>query len=269
PPKKDLYHRWIYQRLNAVITSSSWVQSEIQNNFPIEPSRARRIRYGRPSLQKSSPVEVLKVKNNLDSDLRKIIFGTACRIDPGKGIKELALALEKIQPELLDKMELWIIGEPTLLKTHPDGTPEYEPKSDELNHWLIEFQKKYPKTLKLIPFQKNLQLYLSAMDVFILASHGETYSLAVIDAMMLGLPVIGTNSGGTPEQITGGNPGLDNSRGLLVEPHSPLSLAQAIEKLILSPELRKSFSIAAEEWSQREHSWEKTIKHMMDLYHEN
>lgn len=263
PPKKDLYHRWIYQRLDAVLTSSTWVLEEIKKNFPIENSRAYLVRYGRNESQKASPAEIDLVKNSLGTDSQKIIFGTACRIDPGKGIQELALALDHLSLDTrfqhsLEKLELWIIGEPTLLKTNTDGTPEYEPKSKELNEWLLKFQKKYPQTLKLIPFQKELHHFLSAMDIFILASHGETYSLAVIDAMMQGLPIIGTNSGGTPEQV--------QNRGLLVEPNNPEALAQAIHYLLDHNEERIQFSKAARDWSHQEHAWKKTIHEMKVIY---
>ncbi len=76
--------------------------------------------------------------------------------------------------------------------------------------------------------------------------------------MMQDLPIIGTNSGGTPEQV--------QNRGLLVEPNSPEALAQAIHYLLEHNEERLQFSKDARDWSHQEHAWKKTIHEMKVIY---
>jgi glycosyltransferase involved in cell wall biosynthesis len=79
--------------------------------------------------------------------------------------------------------------------------------------------------------------YLSASDLFVLASNTEGMPGAILEAMALALPVVATAVGGTPEAV------LDGETGLLVPPRDPLALASAIGRLIDDPELRRSMSL--------------------------
>jgi glycosyltransferase involved in cell wall biosynthesis len=139
--------------------------------------------------------------------------------------------------------------------------PVYEPQAQETFDWLKDFAQKneVEGRLQLIPFQKDTLPYLAAMDIFVLGTYKETYSLAVIDAMLMGLPLIGTNTGGTPEQ-------LGQDRGILVEPQSAQSIADAIVRYVEQPELRARHGENGKVWAQREHSWENKLGKLAGLY---
>ena len=74
-------------------------------------------------------------------------------------------------------------------------------------------------------------------DVFVMPSLRECGGTAILEAMALGKPVIATNWGGPADYV-------DDSCGLLVEPNSRTGfvdgLAEAMVRLVRSPELRKS-----------------------------
>jgi glycosyltransferase involved in cell wall biosynthesis len=71
---------------------------------------------------------------------------------------------------------------------------------------------------------------LAALDVVVLSSGlPEPFGGVVVEAMALGRPVVGTNIGGTPEQIE------DGVTGLLVPPNEPEALAAAIGRLLDNP----------------------------------
>jgi glycosyltransferase involved in cell wall biosynthesis len=93
-----------------------------------------------------------------------------------------------------------------------------------------------------------------------LVTYKETYSLSVIDAMNHGLPVIGTNTGGTPEQVQ------DGVRGILVNPKDPMGIAKAITAYVENPSLQKQHGEAAKTWVQSEHNWKHTIQQLIDIY---
>jgi glycosyltransferase involved in cell wall biosynthesis len=67
---------------------------------------------------------------------------------------------------------------------------------------------------------------LHAMDIFVLPSHSEGLSLALLEAMAAGLPVIATAVGGLPEVVT------DGDNGLLIPPRDAGALAGALERLL-------------------------------------
>ena len=80
----------------------------------------------------------------------------------------------------------------------------------------------------------------AAMDVLAMTSiQPEPFGGVTSEAMSLGLPVIATNIGGSLDQV------VDGVTGLLVTPGDPMALADAIEKLMSSSELRRQMGEAA------------------------
>ncbi|MDY0381980.1 MAG: glycosyltransferase family 4 protein, partial [Candidatus Cloacimonadaceae bacterium] len=75
--------------------------------------------------------------------------------------------------------------------------------------------------------------FLKAFDFFVLASKKDGLGTSVLDAMSVGLPIIGTKAGGIPEMIESG------ISGLLVEKRNPEALAEAMLMLAEDPDLRK------------------------------
>jgi glycosyltransferase involved in cell wall biosynthesis len=81
---------------------------------------------------------------------------------------------------------------------------------------------------------------LNNLDIFVLSSQTEGFSIACIEAMACGVPVVATRSGG-PEQI------LEGEAGLLVPTSDPESMALAVERIISSPELAAALTARAME----------------------
>jgi glycosyltransferase involved in cell wall biosynthesis len=72
---------------------------------------------------------------------------------------------------------------------------------------------------------------LKRCQIFVLPSLSEACSNVVLEAMATGLPVVGTRVGGTPALVE------DNRTGLLVPPDSAEALAQAIVRLLETPNM--------------------------------
>lgn len=86
---------------------------------------------------------------------------------------------------------------------------------------------------------------MAGADIFVLCSSWESFPHVVVEAMTLGLPVIATTVGGTPEIV-------ENARnGILVAPADELGLRRALAALIASPAERKSLGEAARLASRR------------------
>jgi glycosyltransferase involved in cell wall biosynthesis len=79
---------------------------------------------------------------------------------------------------------------------------------------------------------------LAEWDIFVLPSRMDPCPLAVLEAMAMGLPVIGTRVGGIPEQ-------LGSDAGVLVEPEDVDGLVDAVLSLAASEQLRSSLGAAA------------------------
>jgi glycosyltransferase involved in cell wall biosynthesis len=70
-------------------------------------------------------------------------------------------------------------------------------------------------------------------DLFVIPSEGDLQSLATMEAMACGLPVIAANAYALPELVHHGE------NGLLFEPGQSEELARAIDQLLAAPELRR------------------------------
>jgi polysaccharide biosynthesis protein PelF len=86
------------------------------------------------------------------------------------------------------------------------------------------------------PTDNPSQVYNQA-DIVVMASISEGFPYVVIEAMLCGAAIVSTSVGGVPEAL--------KDVGLLVKPHHPEGLAQAIVKLLKSPEERQKLGQAA------------------------
>lgn len=85
----------------------------------------------------------------------------------------------------------------------------------------------------LLGKQENLRELYAISDVFMLLSEKESFGLVLLEAMIHGVPCIGTNIGGIPEVIE------DGKNGYIVELGDIESASKQLLKLLVSDELRQ------------------------------
>jgi glycosyltransferase involved in cell wall biosynthesis len=92
----------------------------------------------------------------------------------------------------------------------------------------------------LAGLQHDVRAYFRMAQAAVIASHSEGSPNALLEAMAAGLPIVATSVGGIPEIAR------DGESALLVEPHNPEALAQAIRRVLQSSDLRNSLSACAQ-----------------------
>ena len=156
----------------------------------------------------------IKVTNHTDNAVTLL---TASRISEVKGLPYLLKALSMLKKRNI-KFHYYMVGE------GPD----------------MEMLKKQIQVLELtdlvsmVGFQDNVAQWMASCDVFVLPSLHEYHSIAVLEAMRAGKPIVATEVGGNGESIE------NNHSGLLVPSKDEKALADALYKLITNEELRKS-----------------------------
>ena len=87
-------------------------------------------------------------------------------------------------------------------------------------------------------FRDDIPRLLAAADIFVNCSDWEGLSIAMLEAMAAGLPVLATNVGDAPSLLA-------NGRGVLIPPQDPDALKMALLDLLGSPEVCKNMGRSA------------------------
>ncbi len=114
------------------------------------------------------------------------------------------------------------------------------------------------KDVKLIGRTDKVEQYLQAADLFVHSSKGEGCSNAILEAMAAGLPVIATNTGGTPE-ITG------SENGQLFEYQNKTQLTEALEAHLSDPEMLSQKSKQSRNIIEERFTVEKMITNYLSI----
>lgn len=83
--------------------------------------------------------------------------------------------------------------------------------------------------------------YIERMDILVNASDPEPFGIVLLEGMARGVPVVAVDSGGPAEFIE------DRRTGVLARSGEPAALADALEPLLSSPELRQAIGQAGRE----------------------
>lgn len=101
----------------------------------------------------------------------------------------------------------------------------------------------------------------AAMDIFVLPSaQPEPFGGVVMEAMAYELPIIGTAIGGTTDQVE------ESQTGFLVPPQDSSALAEKLEMLLGSDDLRRTLGQAGRTRVQARFSMDSFFQSLTDLY---
>jgi glycosyltransferase involved in cell wall biosynthesis len=99
--------------------------------------------------------------------------------------------------------------------------------------------------------QAELPRYLSEADIFVFASSCENMPNTLVEAMACGIPIACARRGPMPEVLEDG--------GVYFNPEEPLSIAEAVKKLVEDGDLRKRVAEKAQALSSR-YSWQRCAR---------
>ena len=114
--------------------------------------------------------------------------------------------------------------------------------------------------VRFLGVQSDMEAILSALDVFVLTSHSEGFSNAILEAMGMGLPVVASKVGGNIEMVE------DGVNGFLVDPGDSEGVDRRLLELAREPERRRAMGMAGRRWVERTNSREVVFAAFRDLY---
>lgn len=108
--------------------------------------------------------------------------------------------------------------------------------------------------------REDIPELLCCCDVFVLASHAEGLPNSILEAMAAGRPVVATAVGGIPEVIE------DRRNGLLVPPRDPVSLADALLKILKDRDFGTRLGLAGHEHARSQFSFDSAVAKLKSIY---
>jgi glycosyltransferase involved in cell wall biosynthesis len=160
---------------------------------------------------------------------RQPTIGTTATLTPIKGQRHIIEAASLLSAEF-PQLRVVLAGA---------GSPDYPDFAQELRRLAVELG--VAERVELTGFVEDVAGILGQMTVFVNATYRdergfgwEGLSGAMLEASWVGLPVVATNGGGTPEGVQ------DGVTGTLVPPAEPAAMARAIAPYLRDPELARA-----------------------------
>ena len=110
--------------------------------------------------------------------------------------------------------------------------------------------------------KKFAQVVLAIADLYVSSSNFEGFSISLIEAMAMGLPVVATDVGVSRWLFAE----KDNECGLIVSPGDSPAISEAIINLLKNPQRRKRMGLNGQAKIEKNFTLEKRIKKIETLF---
>lgn len=208
--------RWLkYQIMNFGVSRFVAVSERLRNAIFAEKLldlRRTEIIYNGIEPERYAKSSSTQLRNSLGLGSAEIVIGSLGNLHPANGYSDL-VAAAKLVIDSVPNAHFVVAG-------------------DKKPHLIEELERQISAVgldgrVHFVGFVADSARFLSQLDVFLLTSISEGFSIATIEAMATGLPVVATRCGG-PEEIIS-----DGSNGVLVEVGNAKAIATAVESMIL------------------------------------
>ncbi len=172
------------------------------------------------------------------------VIGTVGRLEVRKGTDVLLEAAARLWRNGLPELRLLVVG---------DG-----PLRDELP--ALAARLGIADRVLMLGDRADVSDVLGALDVFVLPSRTEGMSNALLEAMATALPVVATAVGGNPEVVTA------ETTGMLVPPDDSIAMADAVARLVASPQDAARLGAAARAHVEAHYSAPAMVRRLEAVY---
>ncbi len=223
-------------KTDLIISNSNFTKNDFINILKINENKIKTIYFGINPIFKpvDDSIFLTNIKEKYHLPEKFILY--VGRIYPGKNFGSLIQAFSKIHTTLTHKIVV-------------AGSPRWGFKNECSIIERLGLEKKVIFA-GWVP-QEDLVAFYNLAELFVLTSFYESFGMVVLEAMACGCPVIGPKTGAIPE--------IAGDAAYFINPYDPGEIAEAIENLLTSEDLRKEF-IEKGFNRVRAFSWDKCAK---------
>ncbi len=242
--RRRVAYRWVSRRATMVAVSENLKQFIVEK-VGVSPDRIRVVYNGVDALPycEASDVELCRRELGLPEGDR--IVGVVGNLYPVKGHQYLINAIPSILGKCPNTSFVFA------------GRGELETKLKEQVHRLG-----LDKRVHFLGLRQDIPRILALLDVFVLPSLSEGLSMAILEAMIAGKPVVATQVGGNPELV------LDGETGVLVPPRDSQALALSVTTLLTNKQQAVQFSEKGKRRAEGQFSLGTMVRAYQSLYDE-
>ena len=258
-----------YEAASGIIAVSNGMREDILRCYPaVDPERVKVVHNGidleawkHPQGQEADAQAAATLKRlGIDPDRPTIVF--VGRITRQKGLPHLLRACEQLPADV----------QVILCAGAPD-TPEIKAEVEGLVARLREKRTGVVWIEEMLP-RPELIAVLAASDVFVCPSVYEPLGIVNLEAMAVGLPVVGSATGGIPDVIVDGETGLlvpieqvQDGTGTPIDPaRFEADLAERLTTLVTDTEAARTMGQAARRRVEEHFAWQAIAQRTMDVY---
>ncbi len=246
--KNDVFHRYIYNRVDQIVAISEYVKKRFINAAPYLKDKIR-IVYNGVDLKKYFHKMEDKKKFLQEFNLNKndVTIGLIGQLNYGKGhfwvLKTAKLLKEKYK---INNFKIFFVGKGKL----EESLNSFAGRLNLINNIIFT------------GFRWDVDYFYKNIDIIVVPSKAEALGNVLLKAMGIGKPVICSDTGAFPEIVT------HNYNGLMVEYENIEDLTTALYKLIKDKNLCKHIGKNAKKTIQKKFNFNNTVKHYLEIYFE-
>lgn len=236
-PKRSIFHRLRLSQIDQWVCLSEFLKDQVIQ-FTHFPQKKINVL---PLALTDAP----QAQPHQDGEFHALVVG---RWDPLKNqhlVINAFLLLEKQYPQL----RLTFIGESTL----GEGNQYEKDNKKKVRH--LDLQN----VIQFKPFQFDLTHEFAKAHLLIIPSINETFGMVTIEGMRAGLPLLGSNTGGTKTLIE------DNQCGLTFDPEDAQSLADQWSCILKDKSLQCELAKNARQAFERHYDIQGQMSHWLNL----
>ncbi len=226
---------------DRTIVPSRWVADQVVAGFGVPADHLDHVPYGLDAdyLEIQSRKRTDPLPNQ---DIRSLTILCPARLVPVKGHQYLLEALPQIVAQ--HPVVVWLAG---------DGG-----YTEELKRLVAHEGLEH--VVRFLGAREDVAALMRKADIVVLPSVQDALPFSIMEAQILGKPIVASRVGGIPEMIESGK------TGILVAPGEAQELARALLQLIGSSGLRLKLGQQAALWAKEAWSLERMLSRTMAIY---
>lgn len=217
--KDDFYHRFLYKHLDMMLPVTHQVKEQLEKFIPADIRPKVEVLYMGAEIPQELNKEAKQTLREHIGLADEFTVGIVGRIEEAKGQHLVLDAVKRLNDQGIQAKAL-IVGH----------------AMDE--NYLNNLKKSYSECAIFTGFTREAQKYMQICDALVLATANETFGLVVIEAMMCGICVIASDSGGPLEIID------HEQNGLLFQTNDLNDLYKNLYSVAVDAKLRQTLALS-------------------------